>query len=668
MGKSILELFESEPIGVTNKPAKEVYSIQSAKSEPLTSVNPLINATSMRVFNKLRLLDKNIKSETAIEQELTGIRQLRFLSSPILYGHEILRITTGTTRSINIMQANINNDNKPPKIFTNVTNAINKIASKVGIKFSHTVLPTEVSDALRGVVINQYRTTFASMNGKGNAMGDFIKNIASSNTNDIKSAIIGSATSALRNAITSGLRANFKDGDKSETNNRFTSVYSYSAGDGLQKRFKNMALSEPDDEKKITKSILNIYDRNTNGGKISGNVDLLNKSLSNTLFKAVSNPNKSTIRVSNKKYELTPSNTLFIKAPNYTGDGSNEPVVSITEPNTGFKKLKYQKEIKFDFNKPIVEQYDKFKEGDLNNGESNLYTFDNSFKKNGKNYEFYTYFKKYGDSLKSNISIYTSYDNSIGSSFVSLKKYKTNEGKKNDNDAKNTGETKGFLAAITDISDSLTSDWSETVFAGSPLKNYKYGSVGRTIGFTLNLYATNAIEHSKMWKDIRWLQNLTRPSSYTEGIAIPNIIIVNVGGVFIDIPCALKSVSLSIQDEAGWINHQWPINSMWYTGIKEGANDKNTLPVLCGVQLEFDVLNPLSTTNTFDSSNIKIQYNGQTLKEPPINTLQSMKAPELKPVQLKVNIGSPKIPPFKLPEPSYNGLSDRLNEIKNRPI
>jgi hypothetical protein len=92
MGKTIRELFETEKLSNTQT-AQQKYEIRNSKDIPISTPNGALNATSFALVNKLRRSKISDRTrETLIEEELSGLRQLRFLSQPIIYGTDIIRL------------------------------------------------------------------------------------------------------------------------------------------------------------------------------------------------------------------------------------------------------------------------------------------------------------------------------------------------------------------------------------------------------------------------------------------------------------------------------------------------------------------------------------------------------------------------------------------------
>ena len=78
------ELFKSKQLqSQGGKTAEEAYAVQNSKKIRITSSDPLVNATGMLLARGARK-GLGIKgSESRLEEELTGLRVIRFGSMPV---------------------------------------------------------------------------------------------------------------------------------------------------------------------------------------------------------------------------------------------------------------------------------------------------------------------------------------------------------------------------------------------------------------------------------------------------------------------------------------------------------------------------------------------------------------------------------------------------------
>ena len=114
MGKTLRELFEKgdiktfnvqdgNPAAVGGKTMQERYEVRNSKDIQVSSSAPLMGLNFF-ALNKIRLGDKERMRETLVEEELVGLRTLRGISSPILYGSDIIRLKLQSTPVVESMK------------------------------------------------------------------------------------------------------------------------------------------------------------------------------------------------------------------------------------------------------------------------------------------------------------------------------------------------------------------------------------------------------------------------------------------------------------------------------------------------------------------------------------------------------------------------------------
>ena len=104
MAKTLKQLFKTQKLD-TGTTGQAKYEIRNSKDTDITTANPLLAGTSFPLVNKLRKgPTSERRKETLLEEETTGLRPLRFLSTPVLYGTDIIRLTTLRTGMIDDMK------------------------------------------------------------------------------------------------------------------------------------------------------------------------------------------------------------------------------------------------------------------------------------------------------------------------------------------------------------------------------------------------------------------------------------------------------------------------------------------------------------------------------------------------------------------------------------
>ena len=221
MGKTILELFKSKKLD-TGTTASEKYDIRNSKDTPVSSASGILSP-SFGLLNKLRKSGLSIRDrETFVEQETTGLRPLRALSEPQLYGTEILRITRRSTNMLDDMKNAANGGGTDNGIIGNAINKLKvkglQLASKIGIKFPEEVIPTRLSinpDFLASTEPD-IPQTLQKIKGDsaGNLVGKFLAQNVKGTPKQIGNAVVGNLIQLGKNELRKQLIGGRKEGQQ----------------------------------------------------------------------------------------------------------------------------------------------------------------------------------------------------------------------------------------------------------------------------------------------------------------------------------------------------------------------------------------------------------------------------------------------------------------------
>jgi len=142
----------------------------------------------------------------------------------------------------------------------------------------------------------------------------------------------------------------------------------------------------------------------------------------------------------------------------------------------------------------------------------------------------------------------------IGASFIKIKPYGTNH-------------SLLFPATVTGISESVTPEWNNFKYIGSPYNTYRYGGVERTLNFEFKLYYLDDNTKQTMLRNLNSLKELTfpynQPSSIQysdETIALafaPNLIELTINGLYNNIFGFITQLEFSIDDATSWAATEW---------------------------------------------------------------------------------------------------------------
>ena len=222
MGKTIRELFETQKLSNTQT-AKEKYETRNSKDLPISTPNGALNATSFALVNKLRRSSiSDRKRETTIEEELVGLRQLRFLSQPIIYGTDIIRLNRLSTNMLDDMKAGANGNASDNGIIGNALNKLKtkglELASKVGVAFPEEVIPSRIilKDDFRLGIEPETMLNLAKIrkDAAGTLTGRFLAQNVKGTPKQIGNAVLGSGIQLAKDKVQTYLFGARKSGQQ----------------------------------------------------------------------------------------------------------------------------------------------------------------------------------------------------------------------------------------------------------------------------------------------------------------------------------------------------------------------------------------------------------------------------------------------------------------------
>jgi hypothetical protein len=208
MGKTLEELFKSKLLD-SGKTAKETYEIRNSKDLPISPGNGLYGLP-FKAATAIRQKVSAAQSETFLEEEVSGLRVLNTLSAPITYGTDIIRLSKKTTKILDAMKDGANPNNSTDAGI--VGNFINKAekwglqqASKLGISFPETTIPTRVSinPTFKAGKEPDTMITLAKIKGDsaGTLVGQFLAKNVKGTPNQIANAAVGAGIDLLKGYV-----------------------------------------------------------------------------------------------------------------------------------------------------------------------------------------------------------------------------------------------------------------------------------------------------------------------------------------------------------------------------------------------------------------------------------------------------------------------------------
>lgn len=532
---SLIELFESKKLN-SGQTAKEQYAIQNLKPVPVKTNSGAIDLLATPVTIARRNFGQRF-SETRLEQEALGIRQIRAFASPVLYGTAIAKLKLKQSSSVVTMKNAASTLITTDGDFTGIVNKlvdkakeVGKAAlSKLGIQLPEAQLPTRVASKITGQLIFSSAGSPISPDklkqiqqaSQGNGAGKILASIGQGATGEqIKNQVLGAGINAAKKAITKA---------------------AFGAVDRVSKTFKSVQGSatpslRPADvsynSKRKYSKIIKI--RNKQDGKISDNgnyttliglQDYISKPISTAggllgMVAALTQPeglflmNKS---INDTLNYANPKSNIFPQFPQFSLD-------SITQNIPNKRVLgRYGSTISPVENVPAtynIEATKKFTtKSDLINGSR-------------------PWFSENGDELPKlgNDKTLDDYD------FIPLRFYSI---------AKQTGVS--FRATMSGIEESFSPSWDSHRFIGSPYNFYTYNSIERTLSFSFKVYSLNELEHRACWEKLNFLAGLTYPQNPAfEEYTTPPFIKFTLGDMYKNKEAFVESLSYSIEDTTPW--------------------------------------------------------------------------------------------------------------------
>jgi hypothetical protein len=209
MGKTIEELFKTKVLA-DGKTAEQKYDIRNSKDLPISANTTVLLQPSFRVATALRRKISTTKGESRLEEETSGLRIINTLSAPLIYGTDIFKFQKKSTRLVEIMKDGVNSNNPQDagivgNFLKKAENFGLKVASKLGIAFPESTIPTKISlnsDFKAGKEPDTMITLAKIKNdSKGNLIGQVLKNSARGTPKQIGNQLLGAGVNLLKGEI-----------------------------------------------------------------------------------------------------------------------------------------------------------------------------------------------------------------------------------------------------------------------------------------------------------------------------------------------------------------------------------------------------------------------------------------------------------------------------------
>jgi hypothetical protein len=575
---TLKELFKEKIIS-SGKTAEEEYAVRNSKDIRISTANGILNSTVFPIVQStLRSSGvlTNRKKETLIEQETTGLRVIRGLSIPILYGSELIRIVTRTTNIKTDMLTAANGGDVDNGIVGNFINRAKdkalQITSKLGIAFPETVIPTRLSlnGKFREALETDTMRVLAEIknDAAGNLVGKFLAQNAKGTPNQIGRQVIGAGIDAVKGVVRKKLFGSPLVGAQNLAQKDPNSVQYDRVARYSNTVFPQGELDIRNDLSTLLKErngrILQIKKAGDTGEKLvaGANIDLLNPpknqlpTLTDSQFgnigdkvKGIELKNREGLAIARKQGQrelAKPENITDgfqyteIIAYSDTVDEQNDEIPLRRDLSTILDNLLISGSQISTVNS--IRREDRYSNksfdvktltqrtigGELSYGNE----FSSSFGDFVNSKPAYS-----GSNLMLNGTSLDEYD------FIPVK-FTSVLG----------GRSVNFTAIIDGVSETVSPTWDSAKFLGSPFNYYTYSGVDRSVSFNLKLFSLNPAEHVIMWQKIDFLTSLTYPIAYdsTSTYIVPPFVTFTMGNLYKSKFCFIESLSYTMDDEGGW--------------------------------------------------------------------------------------------------------------------
>lgn len=575
---SLKDLFRTQPLPTkNNKVGAEAYDIRNSKDIPINTANGLLNATVFPIVQKtLRssgLLTARTK-ENLVESELVGLRAIRGLSTPVIYGTSIIRFKRKTTNAVETMKNATNGGTEGSNFILGSTvsklqGKALELASKIGIEFPENLIPTKVSEKpafANKKVTNTMKVLKELKDGSaGTLLGRFIAESAQGTPNQIGRSLLGTAINLAKDEIRRSLSTSF-------TLPTAPSIGNLDAVTEQTIKLRNYTPKPYD----------NGNDRYSK--KVSRRDNIAYDGLSGILIGLQGNRTAYTDFISQKnQFDL--SNFADPRKAAIPERGGLSSVIAFAEDPE--------------------QALNDFIGKTIKNATTSINITNNiPSRPTGKKYAGLLS-RERANSLEDKFRI-RSGDDILNQSATWYSDTGTppplgNDKTLDDFDlvpfrfwsiSKKTGVS--FRATISGLSETVSPSWNASKFIGNPYNFYTYEGVERSVSFSFKLYALNGEELKRMWEKLSFLNTFAYPQQYAAPYVTPPFMLFTLGNMYKNKEAFIDSLSFSISDDTPWETGIPHINSSGLPYLNDALIDYK-LPTIIEVQMTVKFVESQST-------------------------------------------------------------------------
>ena len=563
---TLLELFKTKQLPSQNgTTAEEAYDIQNSKDIRISTSDPLVNNTG---FAGARLLRKTLGvrgSETLLEEEVVGVRIIRGLSIPVIYGSDLPRLTLRTTPLLDVMKAGTKGDLGGGGTLGNAIAGARDFVNDT-LKITSNIIPTKIYNDKRikskGETQNRM-ILLADIKGKPSdkLLAELLRGGISGNLKTIGKQAVGGAINLAKDKIRGKLfgersTTGFNNAGSNEDGSNITVNYgSLDSEVGVTIKTsketgvrdvgglmysKTFNLKIDPDAKGVKK---NKNSNDTDPNNSAGKLNFIDASDEGGL--ASKTPNVVTSKFNSPSYDglkagddIPLYSTLYNTIPRNTiEDAVNTDGTLKDTEKTGFKTIG-----------------EAINEGEENSpifGENGTKKFSDKIELTIDRNRISPEIDKEGKSLVSKYKIDTTDDGvnqlEVGSENddwdVAPLKFKSIVG----------GKTVQFRTTISGLSETLSPSWDSNKFVGNPFSYHTYSGIERSISFNFKVFSLNLDEHKIAWDKLNFLTGLVYPQGYyTNSSVKPPFIQFTLGDLYKNKYSFIDSLSYTFDDSTPW--------------------------------------------------------------------------------------------------------------------
>jgi hypothetical protein len=521
------ELFRNKKYDrLEGKTPQEAFAVRNSKDIQISTISPLLNKTSVPLINKIRLGGTAEKfTETRVESELVGLLPFTNFSSAILYGTDILRISSQNTSLGEAMKAGTGGRGL-------VATAARVVGDTVGeaVQFG-------------GSRLLKVPSTFNAKTAITKA-GAAIKNTLGSLFPDVLIPSKLYASPYFKSTIPGF-------GEEYRVHERLANLKAFSSGTKVASFLAKNATGTPDQIKQaVIGQGLNIAQQQAK------------RFVSNQLVKVLSKGGDKAQQMAKELQQSQVPFTRWSSLKKYSDVVKNER--QFGKPPLNFNNQEYTTtdtsiDDRIDLStKYIIEfsgETDENKRGkarflkEKNQAESNYI--------DGETNGVWKYSKVPRTTDRTTLGIGTFGDNKN-------RAYPYN-GETSDVNSENdyvplkftsvaTGTSVIFRGTITGLSEQFSPSWDSSRFIGAPFNFYTYQSIERTVQFSFKVFSLTGLEHKACWSKLGYLSSLCYPQSYmsaTGAVSAP-FLKFTLGDMYRNKECFIENMSYNIDDNYPW--------------------------------------------------------------------------------------------------------------------